>query len=229
MSELVQMGYLSRLEAIDVIVRSLASGSLDQPHVTKLRKEGIDAADGDAIDAANAELWRGVDRGKIEVSACGANCQRLRMDVGLTEQVPFLRNPRGGDFTFSRPGTSAHNRLVAQFGPNLGSVSLAFSKRDVEKWAQSLLRKRRRQSASVVRNRRTGRPSRQALAMPVIRKLLDEKEWNATMSLKMLAQKVNRYVDTDKPISEETVTRALDQLYEETGDRQFQRIHRRAA
>ena len=65
--------------------------------------------------------------------------------------------------------------------------------------------------------------------MPVIRKLLDEKEWNATMSLKMLAQKVNRYVGKDKPISEETVNRALDQLYEETGDRQFQRIHRRAA
>jgi hypothetical protein len=229
MSELVPMGHLSRLEAEDVIARSLVAGTLDQPHVIKLREEGIDAADGGAIDAANAELWRGVDRGKIEVSACGANGQRFRMDVGLTEQVPFLRNPRGGGFTFSRPGTSAHDKLVAQFGPNLGSVSLAFSKRDVEKWARSLLRKRRRQSASVVGKRQTGRPSRQALAMPVIRKLLNEKEWNATMSLKMLAQKVNRCVDTDKPISEETVTRALDQLYEATGDRQFQRIHHRAA
>jgi hypothetical protein len=229
MSELVPMGHLSRLEAVDVIARSLVAGTLDQPHVIKLREDGIDAADGGAIDAANAELWRGVDRGKIEVSACGANGQRFRMDVGLTEQVPFLRNPRGGGFTFLRPGTSAHDKLVAQFRPNLGSVSLAFSKRDVEKWARSLLRKRRRQSASVVGKRQTGRPSRQALAMPVIRKLLNKKEWNATMSLKMLAQKVNRCVDTDKPISEETVTRALDQLYKATGDRQFQRIHRRAA
>jgi hypothetical protein len=229
MSELVQMGYLSRLEAVDVIVRALASGTPDQPHVTELRKEGINAADGGAIDAANAELWRGVDRGKIEVSACGANGQRFRMDVGLTEQVPFLRSARGGDFTYSRPGTSAHGKLVAQFGPNLGSVSLAFSKRDVAKWARSLLRTRRRQNASVVGKRRTGRPSRQALAMPVIRKLLDEKEWNATMSLKDLTQRVNRCVNTDKSISEETVTRALDQLYEETGDRKFQRIHRRAA
>ena len=42
------------------------------------------------------------------------------------------------------------------------------------------------------------------------------------MSLKTLTQQVNRCLDTDKPISEETVTRALDQLYEETGDRQFQ-------
>jgi hypothetical protein len=44
-----------------------------------------------------------------------------------------------------------------------------------------------------------------------------------------LTQEVNRYVNSDKPISEETVTRALDHLYEATGDRQFQRIHRRAA
>jgi hypothetical protein len=229
MSELVQTGYLSRLEAVDVIVRSLASGSPDQPHVTRLREKGIDAADGAAIDEAIAGLWRGVDRGKVEVFACGAKGRRFRMDVGLTEQVPFLRSPRGGGFTFSRPGTSAHDKLVAQFGPNLGSVSLAFSKRDVEKWARSLLRKRRRESASDVSKGRIGRPSRQALVMPVIRKLLDEKVWNATMSLKTLAHQVNRYVDTDKPISEETVTRALDQLYEETGDRQFQRIHRRAA
>jgi hypothetical protein len=228
MSELVPMGYMSRLEAVGVIARSLVAGTPDRPLLIELRNEGIDAADGCAIDAANAELWRGVDHGKIEVSACGSNGQRFRMDAGLTEQVPFLRSPRGGDFTYSRPGTSAHNKLVAQFGPNLGSVSLAFPKRDVEKWARSLLRKRRRESTSVVGKRRIGRPSRQALAMSVIRKLLGEKVWNATMSLKTLAQQVNRCI-TDTPISEETVTRALDLLYAETGDRQFQRIHRRAA
>ena len=123
--------------------------------MTKLREGGIDVADGGAIDEASVELWRGVDRAKVEVLACGANGQRFRMDVGLTEQVPFLRSPRGGDFTFSRPGTSAHDKLVAQFGPNLGSVSLAFSKRDVEKWARSPVeeatkaeRFRRRQTAN---------------------------------------------------------------------------------
>ena len=126
MSELVPMGYMSRLEAVDVIASSLVAGTPDRPQLTELRKKGIDAADGDAIDAANAELWRGVDRGKIEVSACGANGQRFRMDVGLTEQVPFLRSPRGGDFTYLRPGTAAHGKLVARFGPNLGSVSLHF-------------------------------------------------------------------------------------------------------
>jgi hypothetical protein len=222
------MGYLSRLEAIHVIAHSLLAGTPDQPHVIKLREEGIDAADGGAIDEANAELWRGIDRGKVEVFACGANGQRLRMEGSLTQEVLFLRSPRGGDFTYSRPGTSAHDKLVAQFGPNLGSICLAFSKRDVEKLARALLRRRRGRSV-IVGKRPAGRPNRQALAMPVIQKLLDDEKWNSTMSLKALAQQVNRCVESDKPISEETVTRALDKLYEETGDRRFQRIVRKVA
>ena len=35
MSELVPMGYLSRLEAIDAIAGSLVAGTPDRPHVTK--------------------------------------------------------------------------------------------------------------------------------------------------------------------------------------------------
>jgi hypothetical protein len=229
MSELVQTGYLSRLEAVDIIVRSLVAGRADQPHVTKLREEGIDAADGAAIDVANAELWRGVDRGNVEVFACGANGQRFRLEGSLTQEVLFLRSSREGDFTYSRSGTSAHTKLVAQFGPNLGSVSLAFAKRDVEKWARVLLRRRRRGSVSTVGKRPAGRPSRQTLAIPVIQKLIDDEKWNTTMSLKALAQQVNRCVESDKAISEETVTRALDQLFEETSDRRFQRIRRKAA
>ena len=38
MAELVPMGYLSRREAVDVIVRSLFAGTPDQPHVIRLRR-----------------------------------------------------------------------------------------------------------------------------------------------------------------------------------------------
>jgi hypothetical protein len=228
MGELVPVGYLSRHEAIEVIARSLVAGTPERSVVTEVRVMGIDAADGLAIDKANAELWRGVDRGAVEVFASGPNERRFRMEPSLTEQVPFLRSPRGGDFTYSRPRTSAHRKLIAQFGPDLGSVSLTFSKRDVEKWARSLLRKRRTENASVGK-RRIGRPGRQAVTMPVIRKLVDDKEWNTTMALKKLTQLANRHAGSNKLVSEETVTRALDQLYEDTGDRKFQRIRRRAA
>jgi hypothetical protein len=228
MAELVPMEYLSLREAIDVIVRSLFAGTPDQPHVIKLREQGIDAADGAAIDEANAGLWQGVDTGKVEVFAIGTNGQLLRIEGSLTEQVPLLRNPRGGDFTYSRPGTSAHAKLVAQFGPNLGSIYLAFREQDIRKWTRSLLRAKRR-SASNVGNSPVGRPSRQALVMPVIRKLVSENEWNATMSVKTLTHLVNGNLKPNKPISEDTVTRALERLNQETGDRAFQRIVRKVA
>ena len=164
----------------------------------------------------------------MEVFAVGPNVQLLRMEGCLIEQVPWLRNPRGGDFTYSRPGTTAHAKLVAQFGANLGSIYSAFREQDVKKWAQSLLRRRRR-SVSIVGKPPVGRPSRQALVMPVIRKLVGDQKWNATMTVKTLTQLVNRDVKPVKLFSEETVTRALDQLYQETNDRAFQRIVRKVA
>jgi hypothetical protein len=228
MAELVPLGYLSRREAVDFIVCLLFAGIPDQPHVTKLREQGIDAADGAAIDEASTELWRGVDEGKLEAFAVGANGQLLRIEGSLTELVPWLRNPRGGDFTFSRPRTPAHSKLAALFGPNLGTIYLAFRERDVKKWARSLLRAKRRRASNVGKPP-VGRPSRKAAVMPVIRKLVGDHKWVATMSMKTLTHLVNMDVRPDKLFSEETVTRALDQLYEETGDRQFQRVHRDAA
>ena len=97
MAELVPMGYLSRREAVDLIVCSLFAGILDQPHVRKLREQGIEVADGADIDKANAELWRGVDQGKVKVVAVGPNGQLLRIEGSLTKEVPWLRDPRGGD------------------------------------------------------------------------------------------------------------------------------------
>jgi hypothetical protein len=226
MAELVPMGYLSRREAVDVIVHTLFAGTPDQPHVIRLREQGIDAADGVAIDEANAGLWRGVDEGKVEAFAVGPNGQLLRIEGSLTEQVPWLRDPRGGDFTYSRPGTSAHAKLVAQFGPNLGSIYLAFREQDVKKWARSLLRGRRRR-VSIVGRPPVGRPSRKAAVMPAIRKLVSDHKWNATMSVKTLTHLINRDLKPNKPISEDTVTRALDELYQETGERAFQRTVRK--
>jgi hypothetical protein len=118
--------------------------------------------------------------------------------------------------------------LVAQFGPNLGSICLAFREQDVRKWARSLLRARRR-SASNVGKPAVGRPSRKVAVMPVIQRLVSDQKWNATMSVKTLTQLVNRSFDKEKPISEETVTRALNELFRETGDRAFQRIVRKMA
>jgi hypothetical protein len=226
MSHLLPTGYLSLHEAAHAIARALFAGVKDQPAVLKLREKGFDVADGLAVDAAIVELWLGVDHEKVEVMAYGADDRRLRMDADLTKQVPLLRHSRGGDFTYLRPGTSAYDKLIAQFGPNLGRISLLFLKRDVEKLAKALMQRRRRLNGATDKPRR-GRPSRQAVVASRIREVVDDNKWNPTLSLKALTTEVERRGKL--AISEDTVARVLDQLYKETKDRRFQRVLRKVA
>ncbi len=64
------------------------------------RLNGVDAADGSAIDDANTELWKAVDKGTLDVYVHGPGDRWLRMTASETKRVPLLRAPRGGDFTF---------------------------------------------------------------------------------------------------------------------------------
>jgi len=57
-----------------------------------------------------------------------------------------------------------------------------------------------------------------------INELIDSGKWHSTRSMKALTQLVNRALRST--VSEDTVTRALDQIYAETRDRRFLR-HRK--
>jgi hypothetical protein len=46
------------------------------------------------------------------------------------------------------------------------------------------------------------------------------------MGVKALVRLANRVGNWPKPMSEDTVARALDQLYEETQDRRYRRVRR---
>jgi len=52
-----------------------------------------------------------------------------------------------------------------------------------------------------------------------IRDVVDRRKWNATMSVKALTREVNRAGKPHQLVSQDTVTRALDGIYEQTGDR----------
>ena len=223
------INYLSLREAIDIVASAKFAGVPDRPAVIEARQAGFDVADGLARDEAVAELWRAVDQGRLKAIAHGPSNRRLRLSATLTKQVPLLRSPRGGVFTFLRPGNPAHERLAAQFGPNLGLVSLMFAEREVEKLARLNLRRHRRSQAQGPTTPRAGRPSRKVLVIQVVRKLVEEQKWKPPMPLKALARQVQRTVKWEKPASEDTVTRALDQLYEETKDRRFERPRRRCS
>jgi hypothetical protein len=104
---------------------------------------------------------------------------------------------------------------------------VAFREREVRTLASSLKRTRQRKAKARPSGGRAGRPNRQAKVAPVLEKIIEAGKWSPIGSLKDLTKKVNRLGNFLPPVSEDTATRALDQLYQETGDRRFERIARR--
>jgi hypothetical protein len=149
------------------------------------------------------------------------------MSAEETRQVPLLRSARGGDFTFLRPGNPFHEIAVSQFGSRLNLVQLVFRKDQVEKVARLVRRRRRQSSVSSGGNRTVGRPSHRHLLRTSICQIIEAGRWNSTMPLKALAQLARRSSKCEKGLSEATVTRTLDWIFEETKDRRFERVRRK--
>jgi hypothetical protein len=181
----------------------------------------------------------GVDAGKLKPVAIGGHPrQKVKLTAEQIKGIPALRTC--GDFSFLRPRNSLYRQLVAWFGLDLASVTLAFQERELEKFCGLLRRNRRR----TIRSDKTpsGRRSLQVEVAPIILDLVATKKWTTAQSLKSLTKKVNQKLCTtqssksviqkvnqklDRPLSEDSVTRWLDQLYEERGDRSLQRRRRR--
>jgi hypothetical protein len=102
---------------------------------------------------------------------------------------------------------------------------LAFRETEVQKLARRLMRARR--IAQKADGRKIGgRPSYMAIVQPVISQLIATRKWNATMSMKALTREVNRASKCPRDISDDTVTRALDLLHDQTKDRRYERVRR---
>jgi hypothetical protein len=150
-----------------------------------------------------------------------------KVDPEDLKEVPFLRKPRCGDLNLLRPRHRLYKQITAWFGLDLMDVTIAFRELEVAKLGRSLARTRRKALKSGGTKKKVGRPARQSEVSDVIRKVITDKKWDATKSIKALALAVNRQGKWARPVSEDTVGRALDRLYQETKDRQFQRLPRR--
>jgi hypothetical protein len=226
-TNVLSIGYVTILEAAEMLQPSMFAGIPDQAAVTKLRQIGVNARDGLATDRAIAEIWNAVDSGAVRAMLVGGRPRRIvRLDPAITKQIPILRSPRGRGFTFLRPSNPAFHQLAGWFGPDLSNITLAFREAEIQKLARRLRRTRRRMPVSDNTKRRIGRPSRQAAVEPVIRELVEGGEWNPLMGLKALARAVNRGGNWVKSVSEDTVGRALDQIFEKTQDRRYARARR---
>jgi hypothetical protein len=227
-AQIIPIGYVTIREAAEVVAQSRFAGVADRPVVTKLGRLGVDAVDGAAIDDAVAALWKAADAGKLRVVAIGGKPRKIvKLDPKDMMAVPSLRSPRGRDFNLLRPRHRLYKQVIQWFGLDLAEITIAFREKEVAKLARSVVRARRKVNNSGGVKKKVGRPERQAEVGNVIQTVIAGKKWKPTESIKALTQVVNRQGKWPQPVSDDTVGRALDRLYEEMQDRQFQRVTRK--
>jgi hypothetical protein len=225
MNAVLPIGYVTLLEAAEMLLPAMYAGVPDLPTVTSLRREGIDVADGPAMDRAVVELWKAVDKDTLRSVAIGGRPRRVvRLDPKFTKAVPTLRSPRGRGFTLLRQSNPAYHELATWFGDLLHSATLAFRVTEVQKLARRLMRARRTAQKTDGQKKPRGRPSRIVTVQPLINDLVVRQKWNPTMGMKALTRDVNRAGKWPQRMSQDTVTRALDLLYEQKNDRRFERV-----
>jgi hypothetical protein len=225
MTTALPIGYVTILEAADILEPAMHAGVPDSLMVTKQRQEGHEVKDKKARDLAIGELWNAVDEGSLRSMAIGGSPRRVvRLDARFTRSVPTLRSPCGRGFTFLRPSNPAFHELRAAFGGSFHTATVAFRATEVQKLARRLLRARRTAQRTDGRKTTLGRPSLIASVERVIRDVLERRKWDATSTMKALTSEVNRAGKWQKAVSQDTVTRALDGLYEQTHDRRFKRV-----
>ena len=174
-------------------------------------------------------VWAAVDRGRVQALAIGPSGKGpLKLPAGLSEAIPVLRSPRGGNLSFLRPRSLTFKLFADWFGHDLSNVSIVFHETEIARLGRNQLRLRRRRQADVGKGRR-GRPSRQVEIKATIREVIERKKWLPTQSIKALTQEVNRLGKRMDPVSDETVRRAVEAIYVETNDRRLERIPRRVS
>ena len=223
----VPIGYMGILDAARMLQTAMYAGTPDPPAVIALRQKDINVGDRQALHRAVDELWDGVDAGTLRAMAIGGRPRRIvRLDPALTQAIPTLRSPRGRGFTALRQSNPIYHELASWFGPDLSGIVLAFRETEVRRLAGKLVRARRTALRSNGHKKAPGRPSRQQMILAIVRELIQNHEWSTLSGIKALTHLINQKGEWQQPVSEDTVTRVLDRLYEETHNRAFQRIRR---
>jgi hypothetical protein len=225
MPAILPIGYVTFGDAARTIERALFSGEPDRLEVIQARIAlGDDVGDGVTSSKATAALWEAIDAGALRLVAIGGRPRKIiTLDPDFTRDVPFLR--RVLTFTYLRPSHREWKHVTAWFGTNLSDVILAVRETELSKLAPRLRRRRRRKQPEKA-GIKAGRPSKQQSIGQAIEFIVKGKQWNTRRSIKELTQLVNRDPSVRTTLSADTVTRALDAMFETTRDRQYARIRR---
>src|SRR5262245_36740189 len=213
MTTVVPIGYVTILEAADILETAMHLGVPGLPVVVKLREQGLEVNDGPARNLAIAEIWKAVDGGALRSVAIGGRPRRIvTLSARFTKSVPGLRSPGGRGFTFLRASNPACHELSNWFGPSFHSATLAFRETEVRKLGRTVMRRRRTARGVNGETKRRGRASIIAAVQTVIKDVVGRRKWNPTMTMKALVREVNRTRKMPQLVSRDTVIRALDGL-----------------
>jgi hypothetical protein len=225
-SDVVPIGYVTILQAADMLEAAMFAGSPDAPAVTQLRETGVDVGEGAARNRTLDEIWKAVDEGTLQPCATGGKSRKImKLSAAITKQIPILRSPAGRGFTHLRASNPAFDQVARWFGRQVSKITLLFAEHEVRRLAARLRRRRRKSPQS--KGLQRGRSSMQAAIEPVIRGIVDRGEWTGASSIKTLSNLVNRQAELPKAVSEDTVGRVVARIYKETNDRRCERHRRR--
>ena len=225
MSRVVPVGYLTLRETVGQVESAMFAGVPDRPAVVKLREQEGEADDGEASQLAATELWKAVDQDAVGLVAIGGDPRVVvRLPAAMTREIPLLRRVAG--FAFLRPSNRHYAELSAWFRVGqLPNVTLASHDRDVRILCRDLRRRVRYGAASSRKAGKVGRPALRPGVQSCIKDLVSAPEWQPTLPIKVLTGLVS--LRLGHPISDDTVGRALHDLYLMTRDRRFLRPRRR--
>jgi hypothetical protein len=106
-TNVLSIGYVTILEAAEMLQPSMFAGIPDQAAVTKLRQMGVNVRDGLATDRAIAEIWKAVDSGVVRpMIVRGRPREVIRFDPAITKPIPTLR------IMFLRPSNPAFHQVA---------------------------------------------------------------------------------------------------------------------
>jgi hypothetical protein len=228
--------YIPLREALRRFAGMVAAELREPSLVSRLRREGVSVKDWKSDEIATDFFWRRVDRGQIPIVA-GTNDEGppVLVPPDLLREVPLLSrsfsavpNSRGtGSLSMLRPSHPAFGRFVALIGPKPAAAILMVRTSSIE-GAISIWR-------AMPKSRRHALPRASVSASDdikeigkLIAKIIEAGEWDTSKPLKLLALLVHRRGRKKHSANVDTVARALDYLYQLTGDQRFVRRRRRA-
>jgi hypothetical protein len=206
----VPHGYERIRDSLRRIVDAMKSG----------RNTLVDPASADEqieMDARTA-IWRAVDARCLSLTVFGRQKEPERLSPEVTRAVPFLRSKKVLSLVFLRPAHPLYQEFVIRLGIGFPRLAIGFEIAEIERLERQVRRASPRGSA-----RGRGRPPITGV-QDAVRAVVDGKRWDTSKSLKILTRKVSRHLK--RSVSDDTVGRAVDTAYEETGDTRYRRVRR---